>query len=77
MTHLIKGSLEYDAQTCQIQAVFITFGALLSLGLCGGLTLFRDRPVLCGILFTSIHAGISAGILRNASIWNQLHRCLA
>ncbi|TPX60982.1 hypothetical protein CcCBS67573_g08960 [Chytriomyces confervae] len=49
MTHLIKGSLDYDAQTCQIQAVFITFGALLSLGLCGGLTLFRYLVIVQGI----------------------------
>ncbi|KAI8834170.1 hypothetical protein BJ741DRAFT_610170, partial [Chytriomyces cf. hyalinus JEL632] len=33
----------------------------------------RDQLVLCCVLFTSIHAGISAGILRNASVWNQLH----
>ncbi|KAJ3232049.1 hypothetical protein HDU81_003340, partial [Chytriomyces hyalinus] len=49
MTHLIKGSLEYDPQTCQIQAIFITFGALLSLGLCGGLTLFRYLVIVQGI----------------------------
>ncbi|KAJ3265042.1 hypothetical protein HDU77_006677 [Chytriomyces hyalinus] len=52
MTHLIKNTLEYDAQTCQIQAVFITFGAILSLGLCGGLTLFRYLVIVQGIDIT-------------------------
>ncbi|KAJ3400768.1 hypothetical protein CcCBS67573_g06996 [Chytriomyces confervae] len=40
-THLRRGDLEYNPIICQIHGFLITFGALWSLGLCTGLTLFR------------------------------------
>ncbi|KAI8834216.1 hypothetical protein BJ741DRAFT_246193 [Chytriomyces cf. hyalinus JEL632] len=40
-THLRRDDLEYNPIICQIHGFLITFGALWSLGLCTGLTLFR------------------------------------
>ncbi|KAI8834187.1 hypothetical protein BJ741DRAFT_689091 [Chytriomyces cf. hyalinus JEL632] len=64
--HLTSGSLDYNARMCQIQAIFITFGALFSLGLCAGLTLLRFLVIVTGRkitrLFIAQYIGSSAAV---------------
>ncbi|TPX71639.1 hypothetical protein CcCBS67573_g06093 [Chytriomyces confervae] len=45
-THLRRGDLEYSPIICQIHGFLTAFGALWSLGLCTGLTLFRYNIIV-------------------------------
>ncbi|TPX73925.1 hypothetical protein CcCBS67573_g04798 [Chytriomyces confervae] len=70
--HLTSGSLDYNARMCQIQAIFITFGALFSLGLCAGLTLLRFLVIVTGRKITRLfivqYIGSSAAIAFSTAI---------
>ncbi|KAJ3230733.1 hypothetical protein HDU81_004274, partial [Chytriomyces hyalinus] len=45
-THLIRNSLEYDKKLCQIHAVLITGGCLVSINLCSVLTYLRYKMIV-------------------------------
>ncbi|KAJ3391731.1 hypothetical protein HDU80_010988 [Chytriomyces hyalinus] len=45
-THLIRNTLEYDKKLCQIHALMITGGCLLSINLCSGLTYLRYKMIV-------------------------------
>ncbi|KAI8838489.1 hypothetical protein BJ741DRAFT_663404 [Chytriomyces cf. hyalinus JEL632] len=56
VTHLRRGDVEYDPIICQIHGFLTTFGALRSLGLCTGLTLFRYNIIIREKLVTNHYA---------------------
>ncbi|KAJ3230359.1 hypothetical protein HDU81_004573 [Chytriomyces hyalinus] len=65
-TNLRRGNSDYENRACNVSGFMITFGALMSMGFCGGLTLFRYliivRKKTLSFNFALMYLAGSAGV---------------